>query len=136
MAIDSGIGSERGRISRRRHESWRLSRWILCVAAVSPGWYHVSTQGAAARGEVETIDRALASARGDVRGLETEFAARANIAQLTRWNAETLALASPRAEQFVSEAGLAGLVPHAGRPAPDQLAMLDPNIAHAGGGLR
>lgn len=85
--------------------------WCLCVAVVAPAFYLVTSQVAAERGRLESMERAIVKARSDIRTLETEFNTRANLAQLERWNGEVLSLAAPRAEQFVGgEAQLAQLI--------------------------
>ena len=53
--------------------------------------------------QVRQPDRA--DAHRDIRALETEFDTRANLAQLEKWNGDTLRLAAPAAGQFVSDAG-------------------------------
>ena len=84
--------------------------WCLCVAVVAPAFYLVTSQVAAERSRVESVERAIVKARNDIRVLETEFDTRANLAQLERWNGDVLSLAAPRAEQFVGgEAMLAQL---------------------------
>ena len=82
--------------------------WFLSGVIVVLGFYLVSLQVAAERKQVDDVSRAIASARRDIRALETEFNTRANLAQLERWNGEVLALTAPNADQFVSdEAALA-----------------------------
>lgn len=84
--------------------------WCLCVAVVAPAFYLVTSQVAAERARVDSVERAIVKARADIRTLETEFDTRANLAQLERWNGDVLSLAAPRAEQFVGgEAMLAQL---------------------------
>lgn len=117
----------------------RIPRWLLCMILVSPGWYLASAQGAEDRARLAGADSAIARAHGDIRMLETEFAARANLGQLERWNSQGPALASPRADQFVSETALAALDPQLAqpdiaiaaaprRPRAPQVAMLDPTL--------
>lgn len=89
--------------------------WLLGIATVSPACYMVSSQVAAERGRVEAVERAIHEARRDIRGLETEFDTRANLAQLERWNGDVLALSAPRPEQYLSsDATLTALRPFAG----------------------
>lgn len=88
--------------------------WLASVAIVAIGFYLVSSQVAAERKRLEKIDQRIASARRDIRALETEFDVRANLTQLERWNGDTLALTVPTAQQFVrSEIALASLTPSA-----------------------
>ena len=89
--------------------------WLLCFATVSPACYMVSSQVAAERGRVEAVEQAILDARRDIRGLETEFDTRANLAQLERWNGDVLSLSAPRPEQYLrSDAALSGLQPMRG----------------------
>lgn len=75
---------------------------LVAVGVMAPAFYLVISQGAAERGRVEAVERSIVQARKDIRALETEFDTRANMAQLERWNGDVLALAAPRAEQYVS----------------------------------
>ncbi|KQT33437.1 hypothetical protein ASG29_05155 [Sphingomonas sp. Leaf412] len=86
--------------------------WLGSCAFAAIGFYLVSSQVAAERKKLEQIDRQIVSAERDIRALETEFDVRANLAQLERWNGDTLALTVPVAAQFVSDEGaLAALSP-------------------------
>ncbi|MES2338127.1 MAG: hypothetical protein V4537_08535 [Pseudomonadota bacterium] len=86
--------------------------WLLCFATVSPACYMVSSQVAAERGRVEAVEQAILDAQRDIRGLETEFDTRANLAQLERWNGDVLALSAPRPDQYLaSDTALAALRP-------------------------
>ena len=89
--------------------------WLLGIATVSPACYMVSSQVAAERGRVEAVEQAILDAKRDIRGLETEFDTRANLAQLERWNGDVLALSAPRPDQYVaSDRALASLQPMQG----------------------
>ncbi|WP_028966906.1 hypothetical protein [Sphingomonas phyllosphaerae] len=93
--------------------------WLTGCAIVAIGFYLVSSQVAAERKRLEQVDRRILSAERDIRALETEFDVRANLAQLERWNGNTLALTVPTAQQFVrDERALAALSPVQGVPAP------------------
>ncbi len=76
--------------------------WILSIATVAPACYMVSSMVAAERARVEAVERAIIQAKRDIRALDTEFDTRSNFAQLERWNGDVLALAAPRADQFVA----------------------------------
>ncbi len=78
--------------------------WLLGIAVVSPACYMVSSQVAAERGRVEAVESAILDARHDIRGLETEFDTRANLAQLERWNGDVLSLSAPRPDQYLRSA--------------------------------
>ncbi|TCP34672.1 hypothetical protein [Sphingomonas sp. BK235] len=93
--------------------------WLTSCAMVAIGFYLVSSQVAAERKRLEQVDRKIVGAERDIRALETEFDVRANLAQLERWNGDTLALTVPTAAQFVrDEAALASLSPNQPVPAP------------------
>jgi hypothetical protein len=84
--------------------------WFGGCVAVVLGFYLVSLQVAAERKKLEAVNGQIRSAHRDIRALETEFDTRGNLAQLERWNGDTLALSAPTAGQFVaSEAALASL---------------------------
>jgi hypothetical protein len=84
--------------------------WFGGCVAVVLGFYLVSLQVAGERKKLEQLERRIESAQRDIRALETEFDTRANLAQLEKWNGDTLALSSPTAGQFVGdEAQLAAL---------------------------
>jgi len=75
--------------------------WFLTGVIVAPGCYLVSSQVASERARVEGLERAIVKARKDIRGLETEFDTRANLAQLERWNGEVMRYTAPTPAQFL-----------------------------------
>jgi hypothetical protein len=87
-------------------------RWfgwfVLCVSVIL-GCYLMSSRVAAERNKLSEIERAIASTQRDIRALETEFDTRANLAQLQRWNGDTLKLSAPGANQYVEDKQLASL---------------------------
>ena len=97
-------------------------RWfgwfVLCVGVVL-GCYVMSSQVASERNKLAEVERAIARTQRDIRALETEFDTRANLAQLQRWNGDTLKLSAPTAAQYVRDDA--------------QLAMLDvtPQVQNA-----
>ena len=95
--------------------------WFLCGVIVAPACYMVNSHGAAERGKLDAMKAALIQAQKDIRGLETEFDTRANLAQLQRWNGDVLAMAAPAPQQYLaSEEALADL----DKPAEVQMASL------------
>lgn len=89
--------------------------WLLTGVIVAPGCYLVSSQVASERSRVEAVERAIIKARKDIRGLETEFDTRANLAQLERWNGEVMRYTAPTPRQFLgSDRELAALRPMEG----------------------
>ena len=86
--------------------------WLATFLIVAPGCYLVSSQVASERARVEGLERAIAKARKDIRGLETEFDTRANLAQLERWNGEVMRYTAPTPQQFLAgDAALAQIRP-------------------------
>ena len=84
--------------------------WFGSCVVVVLAFYLVSLQVAAERGRLDALNMRIADAERDIRALETEFDTRANLAQLEKWNGDTLALAAPVAGQFVAnEAALAAI---------------------------
>ncbi|MES2097763.1 MAG: hypothetical protein V4459_13480 [Pseudomonadota bacterium] len=87
-------------------------RWfgwfVLCVAVIL-GCYLMSSRVAAERNKLTDIERSIATTQREIRALETEFDTRANLAQLQRWNGDTLKLSAPGANQYVNDSQLASL---------------------------
>ncbi|WP_375287545.1 ABC transporter C-terminal domain-containing protein [Sphingomonas sp.] len=77
--------------------------WFGGVTVVALGLYLVSLQVAAERKKLEQLDAKIAAAEREIRALETEFDTRASLAQLERWNGDTLALVAPTARQFIRD---------------------------------
>ena len=96
--------------------------WFLCGVVVAPACYLVNSHGAAEQAKLNATRLAIIQAQRDIRGLETEFNTRANLAQLERWNGEVLALAAPMPQQYLAnEMALASL---GQQPADIQVAAL------------
>ena len=92
-------------VSRFRWFGW----FVLCVGVIL-GCYLMSSRVAAERNKLSAVERSIASTERDIRALETEFDTRANLAQLQRWNGDTLKLSAPTAAQYVrDDAQLASL---------------------------
>lgn len=99
--------------------------WFLTCAVVTPACYLVSSQVAAERSKVEAVERAMLQAHKDIRGLETEFDTRANLAQLERWNGEVMRYTAPTPRQFLaSDTELAALRPMEGDGTAERYAAL------------
>lgn len=95
--------------------------WFLLGVIVAPACYMVNSHGAAERAKLQAMKAAVIQAQKDIRGLETEFDTRANLAQLQRWNGDVLAMAAPVAQQYLAgEDALADL----DKPAEVQMASL------------
>lgn len=99
--------------------------WFLTGVIVAPACYLVSSQVAAERSKVEAVERAIAKAHKDIRGLETEFDTRANLAQLERWNGEVMRYTAPTPRQFLSsDTELAALRPMEGDGTAERYAAM------------
>ncbi|WP_404333783.1 hypothetical protein AB2M62_11255 [Sphingomonas sp. MMS12-HWE2-04] len=84
--------------------------WLLCGMIAAPACYLVNSYGAAEQAKLNATKAAIVQAQKDIRGLETEFNTRANLAQLERWNGEVLSLAAATPQQYLaSETALADL---------------------------
>lgn len=107
--------------------SFKNFGWFASCVVVALGCYLWTSQVAAERGRLEAIDLSIVRAKQDIRGLETEFQTRANLAQLERWNGDVLALSAPGPQQFLQgETALASLAPGGAMPAPQQAALVVP----------
>ena len=94
--------------------------WILVIAAGALTAYLVSLRVATERNAVKAIERQIFGARANIRYLEVEFSARANIRQLAEWNARDIKYSVPGAGQYLSsERQLASLdsIAPSGQPA-------------------
>lgn len=76
--------------------------WILLVALGALGAYMVSLKVATERNELMKVRVQIARAKADIRYLETEFSARANMRQLERWNQDDFMYATPTAQQYLA----------------------------------
>ena len=91
-------------------QSFKGLGWLLCAVVVAPACYMVNSHGAAEQAKLNAMKGAILQAQKDIRGLETEFQTRANLAQIERWNGDVLALAAPAPGQYLaSETALASL---------------------------
>ncbi len=91
-------------------QGFRGLGWFLCGVIVAPACYMVNSYGAAEQAKLKAMKSAIVQAERDIRGLETEFQTRANLAQIERWNGDVLALAAPAPQQYLAdEAQLASL---------------------------
>ena len=90
--------------------AWKMLAWFGVGVVVALSVLIVPLHVAAERKRLDGTTREIVQAERDIRALETEFETRANIAQLERWNGDTLRLAPPVAAQYVrDEAALASL---------------------------
>ena len=90
--------------------AWKILVWFGIGVTVALGVLIVPLHVAAERKRLDSTTSEIAQAQRDIRALETEFETRANIAQLERWNGETLRLSAPVAGQYLpDEAALAAV---------------------------
>jgi hypothetical protein len=109
--------------------------WVLLVALGALGAYLVSLRVATERNDLMHVRAQIARARADIRYLETEFSARANMRQLEAWNAEDFRYSALPAEHYLHGerelAQLDGMEPNG--PAyiaqPVMVAMVDKEAA-------
>jgi len=106
--------------------------WILVIAAGALTAYLVSLRVATERNAVKALERQIYSTRANIRYLEVEFSARANIRQLAEWNARDIKYSVPGAGQYLtSERQLASLdsIEPSGQPitAPPVMAAMARN---------
>lgn len=74
---------------------------VASVAAAALSCYLVSLRVASERAALENVETSIVLAQRDIRTLQTEIGTRGRLEQLERWNVRVLALAAPKADQFV-----------------------------------
>ncbi|MDQ4421333.1 colicin transporter [Sphingobium sp. DEHP117] len=105
--------------------------WVLFVAFGALSAYLVSLKVATERNELMRVRAQIASARADIRYLETEFAARANMRQLEQWASRDFHYSALGADNYLSDerqlAHLDGLQPNGPDyvPQPVLVAMIE-----------
>lgn len=105
---------------------------VLIVLLFAMTLYLLSVNVAATRSELSGINRDIAKTRSSIRYLESEFAVRASMRQLERWNAENFGYSAPVAGQYLHGerelASLQGLPKGRGANdvAPVLMAMVSP----------
>ncbi|MFO1259626.1 MAG: colicin transporter [Sphingomonadaceae bacterium] len=96
--------------------------WVLFVALGALSAYLVSLKVATERNELMRVRAQIASARGDIRYLETEFSARASMRQLERWASQDFHYSALGADRYLTDerqlAHLDGLQPNGPEYAP------------------
>lgn len=99
--------------------------WVAIASIAGLGCYLVTQYVAGERLALAHVERQVLRSRIAVRNLQTELGTRGSMAQLEQWNTDALALAAPKADQFVKgEAQLAML----GRP---PVPVLPPDAARS-----
>ncbi|AUW57473.1 colicin transporter [Sphingobium sp. SCG-1] len=84
--------------------------WVLLVTLGALSAYMVSLRAATERNDLNKVRAQIAQTQADIRYLETEFGARANLRQLERWNAEDFRYSTPTVAQYLDgERALASL---------------------------
>jgi len=103
--------------------------WVAIASVAGLACYLVTQYVAGERIALARLDRQVMRSRIAVRDLQTELGTRGSMAQIEKWNSDTLALRAPRPDQYVKgEQQLAML----GRPAPLPGAVPDGAGAPAG----
>ena len=84
--------------------------WLALVFLVAILLYPLSLSVATLRSDLARTDHKIVEIKKDIRYLETEFSARANLHQLEDWNKLEFGYASPQASQYLDgERALANL---------------------------
>ncbi|MEH6789057.1 colicin transporter [Parasphingorhabdus sp.] len=84
--------------------------WLALVFLVAILLYPLSLSVATLRSDLARTDHKIVEIKKDIRYLETEFSARANLRQLEEWNKLEFGYASPQASQYLDgERALANL---------------------------
>lgn len=99
---------------------FRSVTWVAIALVPALGCYLVTQYVAAQRAELAKVERNIGQSRKAIRDLETELGTRGSMAQIERWNSQTLALAAPTAQQYIDgDVRLASLtaLPAVARPA-------------------
>ncbi|GGA41570.1 hypothetical protein [Sphingomonas psychrolutea] len=113
--------------------AWKSLGWFLAGVAVALGFLLVPLQVAAERKKLDRTASEILRAKRDIRALETEFDTRASLAQLDKWNAESLGMVAPAADQFVAdEAALASIEPTATGVGPQMASFVPAAPVYAG----
>ncbi|MDZ7588770.1 MAG: hypothetical protein U5J78_06425 [Parasphingorhabdus sp.] len=100
-------GADAMKLAAKRLENIGWLALVFCVAILL---YPLSLSVATLRSDLSRIDRRIVATKQDIRYLETEFGARANLLQLERWNRMEYGYEAPRAAQYLDgERALANL---------------------------
>jgi len=105
--------------------------WVLFVALGALSAYLVSLKVATERNELMRVRTQIASARADIRYLETEFSARSNMRQLEQWASQDFHYSALGADRYLTDerqlAQLDGLQPNGPdyAPQPVLVAMIE-----------
>lgn len=84
--------------------------WLALVFLVAILLYPLSLSVATLRSDLTRTDQKIVSVKKEIRYLETEFSARANLRQLEHWNKLEYGYVSPKASQYLEgERALANL---------------------------
>lgn len=99
--------------------------WLLLVFLVAVLLYPLSLSVATLRSDLARTDQKIVSVKKEIRYLETEFSARANLRQLEQWNKLEYGYVAPKAAQYLEGeralASLGGSVPRG----PVKIAMIN-----------
>lgn len=84
--------------------------WLALVFLVAILLYPLSLSVATLRSDLSRTDKQIVSVKKEIRYLETEFSARANLRQLEHWNKMEYGYVAPKASQYLEgERALANL---------------------------
>jgi len=85
-------------------QRFRPVLWVGGAALAAAGLYLISLQVANEHKRLEAINLKIQATQHEIGQLNTEFITRANERQLEKWNSSDLALATPRAGQYLHNA--------------------------------
>lgn len=106
--------------------------WIALIFIVAITLYPLSLSVAALRSDLNRVESDIVSTKREIRYLETEFATRASLKQLEKWNDLQYGYVAPTAEQYLEgERALARI----GDDGPVRMAAMTlpgPSVAPAG----
>jgi hypothetical protein len=101
-------------------EGWKGLMWFVTGVAVALGLLLVPLEVAAQRKQLDKTLGDIADTQRDIRSLQTEFDTRSNLAQLEKWNGDTLGLSSPTPAQYVSDENALAAIDVNAAPVPGQ----------------
>lgn len=85
-------------------QRFRPVLWVGGAAVAAASLYLISLQVANEHKRLESINLKIQATQHEIGQLNTEFITRANERQLEKWNSSDLALATPRAGQYLHNA--------------------------------
>lgn len=107
--------------------AWKGLGYFAGATAVTLGFLAVPLQVAGERKKLDKTVAQILAAHRDIRALETEFETRGSLAQLERWNGDTLRLTAPTPAQFVRDEAQLASMSLSGSPAVQTASLVVPS---------